>query len=102
MDVALFSTKPTKIGVEPGPCVLATHEQPQALHLDLKRCCRQIIGMRLQQGMPYKDIAQDLGKTEGALRVQMFRCVRAARDILNGIDPESCLGVGEGGPDGPS
>jgi DNA-directed RNA polymerase specialized sigma24 family protein len=47
-------------------------------------------------------IARSLRKSEGAVRVQMYRCLRAVRDILNRIDPEACLGSGEGGPDGPS
>jgi RNA polymerase sigma factor (sigma-70 family) len=64
--------------------------------------CRKIVSMRLHEGMPYRQIARSLRKSEGAVRVQMYRCIRAARDILNRIDPEACLGSGEGGPDGPS
>ncbi len=64
--------------------------------------CRELIGMRLNKGMSYKDIAQILGKSEGGLRVQMYRCIRVARDILNRIDPQSCVDFWEGGRDGPS
>jgi RNA polymerase sigma-70 factor (ECF subfamily) len=64
--------------------------------------CRKIVGLRLHEGMPYRQIARILGKSEGAVRVQMYRCIRSARDILNRMDPEACLGFGEGGPDGPS
>ena len=32
--------------------------------------------------LTYREIAPILGKTEGALRVQMHRCVEAARRLL--------------------
>ena len=31
--------------------------------------------------MNFKEIAKILGRSEGALRVQMYRCIRNARDI---------------------
>jgi RNA polymerase sigma factor (sigma-70 family) len=50
--------------------------------------CRKLILWRLKDGLPYSRIASAVGKTEGALRVQMYRCVRVAQRILNerGID----------------
>jgi len=44
--------------------------------------CREILVMRFQQGMRYSDISQHLGKSEGAVRVQMHRCVQRAREVL--------------------
>ena len=64
--------------------------------------CRKLIAMRLHEGISYKEIARILGKSEGALRVQFYRCVRGARDVVNRMDPGACLGFGEGGLDGPS
>ena len=64
--------------------------------------CRKIIVMRLHEGIPYKEIAQILGKGEGALRVQMYRCIRSARDVVKRMDPGVWQGIGEGGPDGTS
>ena len=64
--------------------------------------CRKIIAMRLQEGISYKKIAEILGKKEGALRVQLHRCIRSARDIVNRMDPGVLRGAGEDGPDGPS
>ena len=64
--------------------------------------CRRLIAMRLREGISYKEIAQILDRSEGALRVQFYRCIRSARDIVNRMDPEACLGFGKGGPDEPS
>jgi RNA polymerase sigma factor (sigma-70 family) len=44
--------------------------------------CRKLILLRLREGCSYSAIARDLGKTEGALRVQMYRCIRAAQQLL--------------------
>lgn len=44
--------------------------------------CRKLILLRLREGRSYSKIARDLGKTEGALRVQMYRCIRAAQQLL--------------------
>jgi len=64
--------------------------------------CRKLIAMRLHEGISYKEIARILGKGEGALRVQFYRCIRSARDVVNRMDRGACLDIGEGGPDGPS
>ena len=44
--------------------------------------CRQLILLHLDQGKSYKEIADELGSSEGALRVQMYRCIRNARKSL--------------------
>ena len=64
--------------------------------------CRKLIVMRLHEGISYKEVARVLGKSEGALRVQFYRCIRSARDIVTRMDPGVWRGAGEGGPDGPS
>lgn len=41
--------------------------------------CRELIVMRFRDELPYRRIAESLGKDEGAVRVQMYRCIRRAR-----------------------
>jgi RNA polymerase sigma factor (sigma-70 family) len=43
--------------------------------------CRELITLRLRDDLSYREIARTTGKTEGALRVQLYRCVRQARRI---------------------
>ena len=62
--------------------------------------CRALITMRLREGMPYSGIARALGKSEGALRVQMHRCIRNAQRMVQRMDTVPRDGHGEGGPDG--
>jgi RNA polymerase sigma factor (sigma-70 family) len=44
--------------------------------------CRELVRLHLGDGLDYRELAQLLGRTEGALRVQMHRCVRRAAEIL--------------------
>jgi len=48
--------------------------------------CREIFVMRFQKGMQYGEISKRLGKREGAVRVQMHRCVKRAREVFQSID----------------
>jgi RNA polymerase sigma-70 factor (ECF subfamily) len=48
--------------------------------------CREIFVMRFQNGLRYRDISDHLGKSEGAVRVQMHRCVQRAREVLESVD----------------
>ena len=48
--------------------------------------CREIFVMRFDNGMQYGEISRRLGKSEGALRVQMHRCVQRARELLERTD----------------
>lgn len=45
--------------------------------------CRQLIYLQAGLGKSYGEIGEIVGKSEGALRIQMYRCVRAARAILD-------------------
>ena len=47
--------------------------------------CRQLVTMRLHDGMSFQEIAQVLGRSEGALRVQMHRCIGRARNIADDL-----------------
>lgn len=57
----------------------------------LRGSCRELILLRLRDDLGYGEIARRLGKSEGALRIQMYRCVRAARRLLRrlGATPEA-------------
>lgn len=50
--------------------------------------CRQLVTMRLHDGMSFREIAQVLGRSEGALRVQMHRCIAKARDIADDLESD--------------
>ena len=47
--------------------------------------CRRLITLRMSEGLSYREIARALGKTEGALRVQLYRCIERARRVSEGI-----------------
>jgi RNA polymerase sigma factor (sigma-70 family) len=48
--------------------------------------CRKLISLHLEEKKSYRELAQILGKSEGALRVQMYRCVQSARKILRKLE----------------
>jgi RNA polymerase sigma-70 factor (ECF subfamily) len=45
--------------------------------------CRELVRMQAVERLAYRDIARLLGRTEGALRVQMHRCVERLRIRLS-------------------
>jgi RNA polymerase sigma factor (sigma-70 family) len=50
--------------------------------------CQEIINLRMRDRLSYREIARKLGKNEGALRVQFYRCVKNAQQILTNMNPE--------------
>lgn len=48
--------------------------------------CRELIELHTARRLTYREIAPILGRSEGALRVQMHRCVEAARRRLADSD----------------
>lgn len=44
--------------------------------------CRELIYLHTAADKSYREISELLGKTEGALRVQMHRCIREARRLI--------------------
>lgn len=44
--------------------------------------CRELITLRLRDGASYREIARRLERSEGSLRVKLYRCIRRARGIL--------------------
>ena len=49
--------------------------------------CRDLILHRLRDDLSYAEIAEKTGKSEGALRIQMYRCVKKAGEILEELAP---------------
>lgn len=47
----------------------------------LSRSCLEVLRLRLSQGLSYRDIAERLGRTEGGVRSQMYKCLRRASEI---------------------
>jgi len=45
--------------------------------------CRELITRRMFEGASFREIAQQTGKSEVALRVQLYRCIRSARNLLD-------------------
>jgi len=50
--------------------------------MELEPECRELITLRLRDNVSYREIANVTGKSEGALRVQFYRCIGRARRIL--------------------
>jgi len=48
----------------------------------LQERCRDLIRLRVQDGLSYREIATRWNSTEGALRNQMYKCLQHARRIL--------------------
>lgn len=48
----------------------------------LGKPCRELIHLHVGLGKPYGELEGVFGKSAGALRVQMLRCIREARRIL--------------------
>lgn len=60
-------------------------ERSEMVHATLEKLpegCRRLIRLHLREGMSYGEISGILSKSEGALRAQMYRCIRRARELL--------------------
>ena len=57
-------------------------ELAHAALAQLAKPCRDLIYLHFAMRKPYKELSGMLGKSEGALRVQLHRCVTEARRIL--------------------
>ena len=52
---------------------------------ELREACRKLIRLHAVENLTYREIARLQGRSEGALRVQMYECMREARRILDRI-----------------
>lgn len=70
----------------PGPLSqMLARERRELAHealSELGKPCRDLINLHAGLQLPYRKIADILGKSEGALRVQMSRCLQAAQKIV--------------------
>jgi RNA polymerase sigma-70 factor (ECF subfamily) len=48
----------------------------------LDPACRDLVAMRFHQGLSYAEIGARVGKSPGAVRVQMHRCIQRARELV--------------------
>ena len=55
----------------------------QQLIASLSEVCRQILRLRFDRDLSFKEMAEELGQSEGSLRVRLHRCVREARKTLD-------------------
>jgi RNA polymerase sigma factor (sigma-70 family) len=90
----LRSRKP---GTEPGPArdgfkapdagLLAREEIETAKRVLLRMGgpCRTLILLRLS-GKGYAEISRELGRSEGALRNQLYKCLKKARDMFRRLE----------------
>lgn len=64
----------------------------------LAPACRELIQKHLFEGLSYGEIAAATGRSEGALRVEMTRCLRKARELTRRLlkRPPARNGWGEG------
>lgn len=49
---------------------------------ELGAACRQVIDLRVAGDKSYSEIAEITGRSEQALRAQMYRCIKKARQII--------------------
>jgi RNA polymerase sigma factor (sigma-70 family) len=52
----------------------------------LEEPCRRLIEMHFGRRQPYRELAHFFGKSEGALRMQMVRCIRRLRRLLTDLE----------------
>lgn len=58
--------------------------------------CRELLRQVVGERRTYAEVALRTGRKPGALRVQMHRCVRRARDLLGEIEPPGEVEEAEG------
>ncbi len=76
-------------------------ERAQLAHgalAQLGKPCRDLIYLRIGMNRSYRELSRLLGRSEGALRVQMHRCVERARLIL--VEMTGDGGTGSGRTEG--
>lgn len=69
----------------------AQHHKKQLLEKGLQQLDsekREVIIMSRFEGLNYKEIAEILDSTEGAIKVKMFRAVKELRDLVKNLNEE--------------
>lgn len=74
----------------PGPLQAALGRERHELALRalgrLDKPCRDLVYMHTALRLPYREIARLTGRSEGALRVQLHRCIRRAQGLLEQLE----------------
>ena len=94
--IPLDESKPS---LDRGPLdqTLSREKRRQALAAlsELDPGCRDLIYLHVAMEKSYREISALLGKSEGALRVQMHRCVAKIRRLLE-VEPEASAAARDG------
>lgn len=56
--------------------------------------CRRLLDLRVGAGLSFREISRRLGRSPGALRIQMYRCVRRVRERVGRYSPRHTEGRG--------
>jgi RNA polymerase sigma-70 factor (ECF subfamily) len=64
-------------------------ERLEAILARLSPDCRELLRLHFMEGKPYAEIAAETGKSQGALRVQLHRCVKRAGGLLRSSGEDS-------------
>lgn len=59
--------------------------------------CRELVSLRVGRGKSYRELSELLGRSPGALRVQMHRCLARARAVLADMESAGRSGDSEAG-----
>jgi RNA polymerase sigma factor (sigma-70 family) len=59
-----------------------TVELGRRVVLELSERCRELIRLRIKEGLSYQEIAGRLNSSEGAVRNRMYKCLQRAREVL--------------------
>lgn len=62
--------------------VKETIELGRRVLLGLSERCRDLIRLRIKEGLSYHDIAERTDSSEGAVRNRMYKCLQRARQVL--------------------
>jgi RNA polymerase sigma factor (sigma-70 family) len=60
-------------------------DQGREVLRSLQESCRELMRLRIVEELPYRGIAERLGRTEGALCNHMYNCLKEAKRILGTI-----------------
>jgi RNA polymerase sigma factor (sigma-70 family) len=86
-------------GPDPQVTALANERRRLATWIigSLSVSCRELIRMHVQQNLRYEEIAGRTGRSEGALRVEMCKCLKEARALVEKNLRRGRAGGGSGG-----
>jgi RNA polymerase sigma factor (sigma-70 family) len=61
-------------------------ERGRRVWLRLGESCRELMRLRMVENLSYRCIAESQGRNEGAVRNQMYKCLKQARRIMDELD----------------